>query len=224
MDYILTDGKNYVMENPTKVGEYLLTTSPLFAKKFSYKQVKGLTQRKGKKYTKFRNFQLLNCETGDEEKINSNYKGNAGVYIGDKGITINHQMLDDILREVDTMLGLAGWSDIQLDTFKNELNKYLSYYDSAESDLEHALQKYKMDHNGKKAQAHKMAKFGYLLDNIRYERSRVKQCMRYVDVFKDAHTYKYTIEKLKLELSKTENREYKGRTDYWQAAIDILYK
>lgn len=133
-------------------------------------------------------------------------------------------MLDDILREVDTMLGLAGWSDIQLDTFKNELNKYLSYYDSAESDLEHALQKYKMDHNGKKAQAHKMAKFGYLLDNIRYERSRVKQCMRYVDVFKDAHTYKYTIEKLKLELSKTENREYKGRTDYWQAAIDILYK
>lgn len=224
MDYILTDEKNYVMENPTKVGEYLLTTSPLFAKKFSYKQAKGSTQRKGKKYTKFRNFQLLNCETGDEEKINSNYKGNAGVYIGDKGITINHQMLDDILREVDTMLGLAGWSDIQLDTFKNELNKYLSYYDSAESDLEHALQKYKMDHNGKKAQAHKMAKFGYLLDNIRYERSRVKQCMRYVDVFKDAHTYKYTIEKLKLELSKTENREYKGRTDYWQAAIDILYK
>ena len=104
MDYILTDGKSYVMENPTKVGEYLLTTSPLFAKKFSYKQAKGLTQRKGKKYTKFRNFQLLNCETGDEEKINSNYKGNAGVYIGDKGITINHQMLDDILREVDTML------------------------------------------------------------------------------------------------------------------------
>ena len=48
--------------------------------------------------------------------------------------------------------------------------------------------------------------------------------MRYVDVFKDANTYKYTIEKLKLELSKTENREYKGRTDYWQAAIDILYK
>ena len=32
--FILTNGKNYVMENPMKIGEYLATTSPLKAKQF----------------------------------------------------------------------------------------------------------------------------------------------------------------------------------------------
>ena len=224
MDYILTDGKNYVMENPTKAGDYLLTTSPLFAKKFSYKQAKGLVQRKGKKYTKFRDFQLLNCESGEEEELDPNYRGNADVYIGDRNISVNMKIIETIINEKNSILGLAGMNDNQLITYNNELNKYLSYYDSAESDLEHALQKYKEDHNGKKAQAHKMAKIGYLLDNIRYERSLVKECIRYIAVFRSANKYGYTIEKIKLELSKTENKEYKGRTDYWKAAIDILYK
>ena len=43
--FILTNGKNYVMENPMKIGEYLATTSPLKAKQFTYKQARSLVQR-----------------------------------------------------------------------------------------------------------------------------------------------------------------------------------
>ena len=32
--FILTDGKNYVMENPMKSGEYMITTSSSMAKEF----------------------------------------------------------------------------------------------------------------------------------------------------------------------------------------------
>lgn len=38
----------------------------------------------------------------------------------------------------------------------------------------------------------------------------------------DAITYKYDITKLRLELSKAEHGEYKGRTEYYAMAIDIL--
>ena len=44
--FILTDGKNYVMENEYKVGEYLPTTSPVFAKEFTFKQARSLLQNK----------------------------------------------------------------------------------------------------------------------------------------------------------------------------------
>ena len=33
--FILTDGKNYVMENPMKIGEFISTTSPIQAKEFT---------------------------------------------------------------------------------------------------------------------------------------------------------------------------------------------
>lgn len=47
--FILTDGKNYVMENPMKQGVYLQTTSPIQAKEFTYKQARTLLNSKSKK-------------------------------------------------------------------------------------------------------------------------------------------------------------------------------
>ena len=38
----------------------------------------------------------------------------------------------------------------------------------------------------------------------------------------NAITYNYTIEKIKLELTKARNEEYKGRTEYYQMALDLL--
>lgn len=175
--YILTDGKNYVMENPLKSGEYLQTTSPVQAKKFTFKQAKTMLNSRSKKMS---------------------------------------------YTEAKSLMGLAGWSMTQLKTYEEELYIGLSKFDSAESDLEHALQKYKEDNNGKKPQAHKMAKFGYLLDEIRDKHKHIKQCLDYVRVMEDAITYSYTIEKLKLELTKAKHTEYKGRTEYYQIALDLL--
>jgi hypothetical protein len=218
--FILTNGKNYVMENPMKVGEYLSTSSPVQAKQFSYKQAKGLVQRKGKKFAWIRGYQIVDQQTGQVES--SNYKGSAGAYMGNRDIEFDDSILDKIISESNSILGLAGWEKQQLDTYQNLLNVALSKSDSAISDIEHSLQKYKEDNNGKKPQAHKMAKIGYLLDEIRDKHKRIKQCQDYIRVLQDAITYKYDIGKIKLELSKAKHTDYKGRTEYYNLALEIL--
>ena len=119
-------------------------------------------------------------------------------------------------------MGMVGWSLTQLKTYEEQLNSGLSKYDSALSDINHALQKYKEDNHGKKPQAHKMSKLGYMLDEVRDKRKHIKQCIRYVQVMKNAINYSYTLEKIKLELTKVKNTNYQGRTEYYQKALDIL--
>ena len=221
--FILTDGKNYVMENPMKIGEYISTTSPVQAKEFTYKQARSLLQNKKKSLSWIKHFYMVNQESGDETNNNvRNYKGNSGVYIGENDIEFNDNIIDLIYKETSSLIGLAGWSMMQLETYEKELNVGLSKYDSALSDINHALQKYKEDNHGKKPQAHKMSKVGYLLDEVRDKRKHIKQCIRYVQVMKNAITHGYTLEKIKLELVKVKNKDYQGRTEYYQMALDIL--
>lgn len=220
--YILTDGKNYVMENPMKIGEYLATTSPIQAKKFTYKQARSLVQKSGKKYSWIKNgYHLVDADTGEESEHSLFYKGNEGVYIDDDS-DLDSSILEDIIKETNSILGLAGWDIEQLNTYKNLLNTELSKCDSAESDIEHALQTYKEENGGKKPQAHKMAKVGYLLDDIRDRHKRIKQCIAYIQVMQDAITRQYNISKIKLELSKATHTSYKGRTKYYSMALNML--
>lgn len=218
----LTDGVNYVMENPMQKGRYISTTSSIQATEFTYKQARNLLQNKKKGLTWIKPFHLLNCDNGQSCNTSLNYKGNGGVYIGENDINFNEEIFNKILNEANSILGLAGWSIIQLKTYKEELLVGLSKYDSAESDINHALQKYKEDNYGRKPQAHKMAKVGYILDEIRDKHKRIKQCLRYVQVMEDAINNKYTIEKIKLELAKAKANEYKGRTEYYQLVLDVL--
>ena len=220
--FILTDGKNYVMENPMKVGEYLQTTSPVQAKEFTYKQARTLLNNRNKKMSWIKVFYMVDTETKEVSKNSAGYKGNGGIYIGENDIQFDDSLIDKIYKETKSIIGLAGWSMMQLKTYEEELLVGLSKYDSAESDIEHALQKYKEDNNGKKPQAHKMAKIGYLLDEIRDKHKHIKQCLDYIRVMENAITYNYTIEKIKLELTKAKHSEYKGRTEYYQMALDLL--
>lgn len=218
--FILTDGKNYVTENPMKSGEYLATTSPVQAKQFTYKQARSLVQRKGKKYSWIKPYQLIDMDTGKEAEGSLWYKGNAGNYMNDS--EFDYEILNKIVNESNSILGLAGWDMEQLNTYKNLLSTELSRCDSAESDIEHALQAYKEETGGKKPQAHKMAKIGYLLDDIRDKHKQIKQCLTYIQVMQDAITYQYNIGKIKLELSKAKYVAYKGRTKYYQIAMELL--
>lgn len=219
--FILTDGKNYVMENEYKLGEYLPTTSPVFAKEFTFKQARSLLQNKKKSLAWIRGYRAIDKETGENCYIR-NYKGNGGSYMGNNDVDFDDGVIDLIYKEANSLMGMAGWSLTQLRTYEEQLKNGLSKYDSAESDIKHALEKYKEKNQGKKPQAHKMSKLGYLLDEIRDKRKHIKQCMRYVDVMKDAIEYKYTLEKIKLELSKVKCKDYQGRTEYYQKALDIL--
>ena len=218
--YILTDGKNYVMENPMKPGFYMATTNPNYAKKFTFKSARSLIQSTKKSLSWLKGYDIVDEETG--EIVKKNYKGNGGCYIGRNDIDFDESIIAMVYNEAKSIIGLAGWSMTQLKTYEEALNNGLSKYDSAESDIVHALQKYKDDNNGKKAQAHKMAKISYLLDEVRDKHKHIKQCLDYVKVMQDAITYNYTIDKLKLELTKAKHTEYKGRTEYYKMALEIL--
>jgi len=220
--FILTDGKNYIMENPVKQGVYISTSSPIMAKKFSYKQARTVLNDRSKKKAWIKTYYMVNEDTGKVAEMSTNYKGNAGTYIGENGIEFDDSIITEIYEETKSITGLVGWSMTQLKTYEEQLNIGLSKYDSAESDIKHALQKYKKDNNGKNPQAHKAAKIGYLLGEIRDKHENIKQCMDYVQVFENAITYNYTIEKIKLELVKAKHTEYQGRTEYYQIALDIL--
>lgn len=220
--FILSDGKNYVMENPMQQGQYMRTTSPVQAKRFTYKQARSLLQSRSKKLSWIREFQMINEETNEVATTPSNYRGNGGLFIGENNFDFDYEIIDTIGKETNSIIGLAGWSMTQLKTYEEMLLAELSKIDSAESDIKHALEKYKEDNNGKKAQAHKMAKVGYLLDDIRDKHKRIKQGIRCVQVMKSAIEQKYTIERLKLELVKAKSGEYQGRTEYYQMALDIL--
>lgn len=219
--FILTDGKNYVMENPMKNGDFLQTTSPVQAKEFTFKQARTLLNSRSKKMSWIESFFMINKETGEAETNIPKYS-NKGIFCGNKDFEFNESIIEEIYKETKSIIGLAGWSMVQLKTYEEMLNNGLSKYDSAESDIEHALQKYKDDNNGKKPQAHKMAKVGYLLDEIRDRHKNIKQCLRYIQVMKNAITYNYTVEKIKLELEKAKNIEYKGRTEYYQMTLELL--
>lgn len=219
--FVLTDGKYYVMENPMKIGDYIKTTSPVQAKQFTYKQARNLVQKSRKKYSWIKKFQLVDVDSGEKSSKSLNYKGNADVYV-DENIKFDDSILDKIIKESNSIIGLAGWNLQQLNTYENLLNTQLSVCDSAESDIKHALEKYKEDNNGKKPQAHKAAKIGYLLDDVRDRHKRIKHCIRCVKVMQDAVAYQYSISKIKFELSKVSNGEYKGRTEYWKMALEIL--
>ena len=219
--YILSDGKNYVMENPMRSGEYLHTTSAIQEKEFNFKQAKTLLNNRSKKMSWIKKYYMINHETMKVDKKSKYIKSNAGIYL-DNTMDFDDNIIDLIYHETKSIIGLAGWSMEQLKTYEEELNIGLSKYDSAESDIEHALQKYKEDNNGKKPQAHKMAKIGYMLDEIRDKHKHIKQCQRYIKVMQDAITFNYTIDKIKLELTKAKNSDYKGRTEYYQMALDLL--
>ncbi|MCI9094450.1 MAG: hypothetical protein HFF36_11845 [Coprobacillus sp.] len=165
---------------------------------------------------------MVDESTGEVASTSKNYKGNDGVYLGENDIEFEESIIEMIYTETRSIIGLAGWSMTQLKTYEEELLNGLSKYDSAESDIVHALQKYKEDNLGKKAQAHKMAKVGYLLDEVRDKHKHIKQCLDYIKVMEDAITYSYTIEKIKLELTKAKHTEYKGRTEYYQKALELL--
>lgn len=218
--FILTDGKNYVMKNPIKETEYLSTTSPIQATEFHYKQARSLLQRREKKLSWLKKYEMVDVDSG--ETVNKNYMGNAGVFIGKNDIDFDESILEKIMNESNSIMGLAGWDKQQLETYKNTLSVALSKYDSAVSDIEHALQKYKKSNKGKKPQAHKMAQIGYLLDDVRYMHEKIKQCIACICVMQDALTYKYDINKLQLELSKARYSDYKGRTEYFKIALEIL--
>lgn len=212
--FILTDGKNYVMENPMKQGEYISTTSPIQAKNFTYKQARSLLQNKKKSLSWIKPYHMVNLETGETETDVPKYS-NEGIFCGDKDFEFDESIVDTIKKEVDSIIGLAAWDINQLNTYIAMLNQGVQYYDNAIQDIKHA----RLD---RRPPAHIRTKIDGIMNDLEEKRRDVKQTRNYINVLINAINHQWSIGKIKAELSKAKYVPYKGRTKYFSMVEDLL--
>ena len=117
---------------------------------------------------------------------------------------------------------MVALDEKQLNEYKTILTNELSKKDSIISDIYHALLEYGDTHNGKRPQAHKIAKISYMSLTVHEERRKIKLCLRYLDTMLEANANRYTPQKYKNEMITAENKEYKARTEYYKEIKDIL--
>lgn len=221
--FLLYDGKKYVKES-AKSGEYIGTDCINSAKKFTYQQALNCIRLKRHRKSWIKNCKIIDEKT--EEIINSDslyYQGKSGIHTGETINFFDESIIMEITEEVDKIKRISGWNIDKLNEYEDKLKGGLSYYDSAESDVVHLLEKYELDHGGKKLPANKSAIIGYEISEIRKKHSVIKQCMRYIRVLKDSITYKSSMDKVKNDLELATNKEYKGRTDYYDRLKNVIY-
>lgn len=212
--FILTDGKNYVMENPMKQGVYISTTSPIQAKQFTYKQARSLLQNKKKSLSWIRSYNMVNQRTGQIETGIPKYS-NEGIFCGDKDFEFDESIIDTIKQEVNSIIGLAAWDINQLNTYIAMLNQGVQFYDSAIQDIKHA----RLD---KRPPAHIRTKIDGIMNELEEKRRDAKQTRSYVDILIKAIKEQWAIGKIKAELSKSKYVPYKGRTRYYEMVEELL--
>lgn len=214
--FILTDGRNYVMENPMKIGEYISTTSPLQAKEFTYKQARSLLQNKKKSLSWIKQFTMINQETGQTETDIPKFS-NEGIFCDDKEFEFDESIVEDIKKEVNSIIGLAAWDINQLNTYLAMLNQGVQFYDNAIQDIKHA----RLD---KRPPAHIRTKIDGIMNELEEKRRDVKQTRNYINVLIKAIKEQWSIGKIKAELSKAKYVPYKGRTKYYEMVETLLEK
>lgn len=212
--FILTDGKNYVMENPMKIGEYISTTSPLQAKEFTYKQARSLLQNKKKALSWIKPYHMINQETGQVETEIPKYS-NEGIFCDDKDYEFNEHILEEIKQEVTSIIGLAAWDINQLNTYLVMLNQGVQFYDNAIQDVKHA----RLD---KRPPAHVRTKIDGIANELEEKRRDIKQTRSYINILIRAINEQWTVGKIKAELSKAKYVPYKGRTKYFDMVEELL--
>lgn len=212
--FILTDGKNYVMENPMKVGQYISTTSPIQAKGFTFKQARSLLQNKKKSLSWIKSYHMINQETGQVEDNIPRYS-NEGIFCGDKDFEFDENIIDTIKQEVDSIIGLAAWDINQLNTFVSMLNQGVQFYDNAIQDIKHA----RLD---KRPPAHIRTKIDGIANELEEKRRDIKQTRNYINILIKAIQEQWSIGKIKSELSKAKYVPYKGRTKYYDMVEKLL--
>lgn len=212
--YILTDGMNYVMENPMKPCEYISTTYPVKAKEFTYKQARNLLQNKKKSLSWIKKMRMVNTENGKVEENVPKYS-NEGIFCDDKNFEFDENVIAEIKNEVTSILGLAAWDSNQLTAYVSMLNQGVQFYDNAIQDIKHA----RLD---KRPPAHIRTKIDGMANELEEKRRDIKQCRNYVNILLKAINEQWTIGKIKAELSKARYVPYKGRTKYFGIVEELL--
>lgn len=146
--YILTDGKNYVMDDPIHPGRVMYSTSPVNAKKFTFKQARALLNNKSKKLSWIRSFNMVDDSSGEkiaEQEVRS--RSNKGVFVGKNDIDFDISILDQIMQETNNLLGIAGWNMAQLTTYQNMLSTAWDTFNKINESIKDSDKKYKHPRN-----------------------------------------------------------------------------
>lgn len=139
MQYTITNGKCWVIENPMRPGEYMASTMSSRAKHFTFKQAKSLLNSRNKKMSWIRHGYSMVGEDGKAPSVSPKAKGNGGAFLAENDVFVDLTLLDQIEDETEKYLSLAGWDESELSNMSESLNTYLSKLDSEESDIKHAL-------------------------------------------------------------------------------------
>ena len=157
---------------------------------------------------------MLDLEKGKEETKIPDYSL-EGVYIGKNCTEFDPKDVEIIQTEIKSIMGLAAWSQEQLTERKAKLLQGLSYYDSAISDIDHARM-------GHRPPAHLMTKIDKLRNELKETRRDIKQSLLYIDVMIKASSERWSLSKIKAELSKSAFSAYKGRTKYYDMVLQLI--
>lgn len=126
MQYTITNGKCWVIENPMRPGEYMASTMSSRAKYFTFKQAKSLLNSRNKKMSWIRHGYSMVGEDGKAPSVSPKAKGNGGAFLAENDIFVDLTLLDQIEDETEKYLSLSGWDESELSNMSESLNTYLS--------------------------------------------------------------------------------------------------
>lgn len=218
MQYIITDGKSYVMKNPMNNSKYIATTSTAMAELFTFKQARSLINSKQKSIAWIKSYHMLEIDSGTTIDP-AQAKAQAEELCVDGDFIFDENILDDICSEVESVLGLAAYEINELTLKSAILVRSLSYCDEALSDIYHSYIDEELKIPAPEKSIIQKMEIEYVL-----RRKRVKQTMSYVDVMIMALENNWTLPKLKCEIAKAKYVPYKGRTKVYSQIRQLLKK
>ena len=193
--YILTNGTEYVMENPYKEGRFMRTTL-----------------KKALQWAK--DYKMVDVNTGESKSVPLS---KAGIFLGKYKSEYDPELIEKVSKEVESVLAVPRWDSDHLKAIHNTLKEQEQYTESAISDVYHA----RMD---RRPPAHIRTKIDGLLNDLYEKRRDIKRSLVYVETMTEGNNDGWSLSRLQDELRKITDsyKVYRGRTDYYNAALKIL--
>lgn len=206
MQYIISNGTSYVMKNPMNANKYISTTSSSMAGIFTFKQARALINNNQKSIAWIRDYHMVEIDSGTTVDP-ARAKMEAEELFVEGEFSFDDTLLDNIVVEVESLLGLAAYEINELIAQNAILNQALSYCDLVLSDITHLYTDPLLKISAPQRSIIQKMEIDYQL-----KRKAIKQTRSYVDVMTMALENNWNLPKLKSELSKAKYVPYRGRT------------
>ena len=208
-NYLITNGHKYIYKEDHN---YKTASNAALSDSFPYKKALYILNNSLPKSMK--DYYLEEYETAEIIDI---HKGQnvASNIIKNKNINFDESIIKNIIKEADSIMELFAFNQNELIESREIMNKALSFYDMAISDIRHIIK----DNN---PPAHKRTIIYGKGQELEQKRCDIKQTMKYLDVMVQAHTEKWCISRMQEELKRVKYAPYKGRTYVYDTIMELL--